>query len=79
MNRYIILLRGVNVGGKNILPMKELKSLLEHSGFKNVATYIQSINLILQADKRPARKIGTLIETTFGFNPDVLSFTEKEF
>ena len=79
MNRYIILLRGVNVGGNNILPMKELKSLLEDNGFKNVTTYIQSGNLVLQGDKCPEKRIADLIESQFGFRPAVLSLTESEF
>lgn len=49
MQSYLILLRGVNVAGKNILSMKELKSELEKCGFENAKTYIQSGNILLQS------------------------------
>lgn len=45
MTTYIALLRGINVGGANILPMKELASVLECIGLENVHTYIQSGNV----------------------------------
>lgn len=51
MNGYVILLRGVNVGGKNIVPMQGLKSCLEELGFANVSTYIASGNVILESEK----------------------------
>ncbi|MFT5235981.1 MAG: hypothetical protein ACI8SK_001675 [Shewanella sp.] len=79
MNRYIILLRGVNVGGNNILPMKELKYLLESNSFENVAYYIQSGNLVLRGDNHPEKKIADLIEAKFDFRPEVLALTESEF
>ncbi|MCZ6853076.1 MAG: DUF1697 domain-containing protein, partial [Gammaproteobacteria bacterium] len=48
MTTWIALLRGVNVGGKNILPMKELTRDLEKIGCSNVRTYIQSGNVVFQ-------------------------------
>lgn len=53
MNTYVILLRGINVGGKNTLPMTDLKTCLEELGFSQVTTYIASGNVILKSDKRP--------------------------
>lgn len=50
---YAVLLRGVNVGGKNKLPMAGLKKCLEELGFSNVSTFIASGNVILESDKRP--------------------------
>jgi uncharacterized protein (DUF1697 family) len=47
---YVVLFRGINVGGKNKMPMVELKALLTDLGFRNVRTYIQSGNAILQSD-----------------------------
>ena len=61
MNGYVILLRGINVGGKNIVPMVGLKSCLEELGFANVSTYIASGNVILESDK-PAIEIKAQIE-----------------
>ena len=49
MNRLIVLLRGINVSGRNKLPMKELRALLTSSDFQNVQTYIQSGNIILDS------------------------------
>lgn len=75
MARYVALLRGVNVGGKNKLPMKELAAIFEKTGCNNVQTYIQSGNVIFEcADKieifQP--KVGRAIERKFGFNPPFL-------
>ena len=50
MKTYVILLRGINVGGKNKIPMAELKLFLEEQGFKDVVTYIQSGNVVLRSD-----------------------------
>jgi len=79
VNRYIILLRGVNVGGKNLLPMKELKLLLESGGFESVETYIQSGNIILMGIKNPENDIGILIKDKFGFIPELVVLSENEF
>jgi uncharacterized protein (DUF1697 family) len=53
MNTYVILLRGINVGGKNKVPMTGLKKVLEDLGFAHVSTYIASGNVILKSDKHP--------------------------
>jgi uncharacterized protein (DUF1697 family) len=50
VNSYVILLRGVNVGGKNKIPMAELQQRLEELGFADVTTYIQSGNVILRSE-----------------------------
>ena len=44
--KYIGLLRGINVSGKNKIPMNELKQELENLGFENVITYLNSGNII---------------------------------
>jgi uncharacterized protein (DUF1697 family) len=49
MSRYVALLRGINVGGKNAVPMVRLRAVLEDLGFSEVATYIASGNVILDA------------------------------
>ena len=49
MKTYLLLLRGINVGGKNKIAMAELKRHLEEAGFMNVITYIQSGNVIVQS------------------------------
>jgi len=49
MKKYIVLLRGINVGGKNKISMKELKELLEEYGFLDVVTYINSGNIVFSS------------------------------
>ena len=59
--RYIVLLRGVNVGGKNKLPMAAFRTRLEAKGFENVTSYIQSGNIGLDS-KLEAKQVKYLIE-----------------
>lgn len=61
MNTYVVLMRGINVGGKNKVPMASLKKCLEELGFSNVSTYIASGNVILESDK-PTNEIQGQIE-----------------
>lgn len=61
MNSHVILLRGINVGGKNKISMTGLVKCLEELGFSNVSTYIASGNVILQSDK-PADEVKAQIE-----------------
>ena len=49
MNRYIALLRGINISGKNKIPMSELKNIFVEFGFENVATYLNSGNVIFSS------------------------------
>jgi uncharacterized protein (DUF1697 family) len=51
MARYLALLRGVNVGGKGMIKMADLKTALEAAGFDTVKTYIQSGNILFSSDK----------------------------
>jgi uncharacterized protein (DUF1697 family) len=54
--KYVALLRGINVGGKNIIKMNALKRMFEEMGFSDVITYIQSGNVIFkdgEKDKSP--------------------------
>jgi uncharacterized protein (DUF1697 family) len=50
MEKYIALLRGVNVGGKNKISMSELKTAFEEGGFADIRTYINSGNVIFSCD-----------------------------
>jgi len=61
MKSYVLLLRGINVGGKNNISMTELKFCLEEQGFEDVMTYIQSGNVILQSSL-DATALGQKIE-----------------
>jgi uncharacterized protein (DUF1697 family) len=81
MAQYVVLLRGINVGGRSSLPMKELTGLLEELGCENVRTYIQSGNVVLESsEKAPtlAGKIKAAVKALRGFEPEVLLLTAKE-
>ncbi len=66
--RYVLLLRGINVGGNNRVEMARLKALLENIGHTNVITYINSGNVIFDATSVPGRSfIEEQLEKEFGF------------
>lgn len=75
-NAYIALFRGINVGGKNRLPMKGLADILESLGCMKVATYIQSGNAVFLNPQRNravlAEAIGQNVMESCGFKPKVL-------
>lgn len=54
MTKYLVLLRGINVGGRNKVPMAALRELLESHGHTKVSTYIASGNAILSSDRSAA-------------------------
>ena len=72
----IALLKGVNVGGANALPMKDFVALLEELKLENIKTYIQSGNAVFRARKTDAARlpdrIKAGIEQRHGFAPDVI-------
>jgi len=76
MNVWIILFRGINVGGRNIVPMKTLIGLLESIGCTHVNTYIQSGNVVLRSSESNAEcfkgAIHSAIEEKLSFKPSVL-------
>lgn len=78
---HVALLRGINVGGKNILPMKELARMFADAGCTNVRTYIQSGNVIFEksaATTKLADMIAANIEKRFGFRiPVILRSSEQ--
>lgn len=58
---FVVLLRGINVGGKNKVPMAGLRTFLEDAGFTNVRTYIQSGNVLLDSTE-PAGAVQQVVE-----------------
>ena len=82
MRTYIALLRGINIGGHNILPMKELVTLLEALDLQDVKTYIQSGNVVFRSEEDdPAllsNKISAEIKQRYGFEPHVLLLELEE-
>lgn len=70
MRIYIALLRGINVGGKNIIKMSDLKRVFEDMGLCEVSTYIQSGNVLFKSDEQEEtlrKKIEHNINEAFGF------------
>ncbi len=82
MKAYIALLRGINVGGKNKLPMDVLVKTLEGLGAQSVKTYIQSGNVVFQYNEVDTIEfsitISLEIEKKCGFAPKVLLLTADE-
>ena len=59
---FVALLRGVNVGGNNMISMSSLKKSFEKLGFSDVSTYINSGNIIFKSKEADARKLEVKIE-----------------
>jgi uncharacterized protein (DUF1697 family) len=81
MKTYIALFRGINVGGNHMLPMKELKVVLEKNGCTDVRTYIQSGNVILTSASEAAqlaKRLTAAVSKSHGFAPRVLLLTRTE-
>jgi uncharacterized protein (DUF1697 family) len=80
MPNWILFLRGINVGGKHLLPMKELVPILWTFGFENIRTYIQSGNVVFQSSEEIPPGMGDTIaaeiESRKGFRPQVLLLNE---
>jgi uncharacterized protein (DUF1697 family) len=69
--KQIVLLRGVNVGGRNRVPMPALREALEAAGLEDVVTYVQSGNIVLSSSARPdalAREVEAVIADAFGLD-----------
>ena len=83
MHKWLVLFRGINVGGNNIVPMKQLVEVLDAAGCLRVSSYIQSGNVVLshqESDKQIlSMKIANLVENNFGFAPKVMLLNIKEF
>ena len=66
MARYVALLRGINVGGKNLIPMPALKTCFEIAGFTDVSTYIQSGNVLFSAPTTGQAALTKKVERAIG-------------
>jgi uncharacterized protein (DUF1697 family) len=82
MDRYVALLRGINVGGKNLIKMTELKTCLETQGFQGVVTYIQSGNVLFSSgeasSEKLVRRIESVLAATFRCEPRVVLRSRKQ-
>ena len=82
MTNYVALLRGINVGGKNLIRMPALKACFEENGFKDVATYIQSGNVLFaSSETRNATltdQIEAMLAEAFDYVPTVVVRSRKQ-
>lgn len=80
--KHAALLRAINVGGNNILPMKALAKIFADAGCRDVQTYIQSGNVVFTAPSKILKKlpetIADAIRSEFGFRPPVIVRSHHE-
>jgi len=79
--RYIVLLRGINVGGNHKVVMKELREHVEALNFVNVSTYLNSGNLLFDCEesiKVVEEKITELFSSTYDFDIPLLIKTQQQ-
>ena len=80
--QYLALLRGINVGGNNIIKMTDLKSCFENMGFTEVVTYIQSGNVLFKSAEKDkfklTRKIEKALSERFNYQSRIVVVTYKE-
>jgi uncharacterized protein (DUF1697 family) len=79
---HIALLRGINVGGKHRLPMKDLAGIFREAGCTDVRTFIQSGNVVFRVEdglaQRVASRVADTISGRFGFDAPVVTRTAAE-
>lgn len=82
MTTWVALLRGINVGGHHIVPMKDLRAILADLGYRDAKTYIQSGNCVFRSDESAAGAIAdaiaTAIDGRFGFKPAVFVLAAED-
>jgi uncharacterized protein (DUF1697 family) len=82
MPGYVALLRGINVGGKNLIKMPALKACFEANAFEDVATYIQSGNVLFASPETRAgeltQRIEAMLAESFGYQATVVVRTRRQ-
>ena len=81
MARYVALLRGINIGPRNRIAMPALREALAEAGFEDVATYVQSGNVVLTSRAKPdtvRRNVEQVIAERFGLEIAVLVRTRAD-
>ena len=82
MPKYLALLRGINVGGNNVIKMTDLKTCFEQMGFTDVLTYIQSGNVIFESAELNIDKLTIDVETKlserFSYASNVVLLTQQQ-
>ena len=81
--RFLALLRGINVGGKNIIAKDDLRDCFAGLGLSNVRTYIQSGNVIFQSEsasiKNLTAKIESALSSQFNYNAQAAVYSRKQY
>jgi uncharacterized protein (DUF1697 family) len=79
---YVALLRGINVGGKNLIRMVDLKASFEAAGFAEVSTYIASGNVLFRAPRSSSaalsRRIEGMLTKAFGYRASIVLRTHPQ-
>ena len=81
MSLYVALLRGINVGGKNLIKMTDLRTCFEDGGYEEVATYIQSGNVLFGSREKQAsltRRIEKMLAARFAYQASVVVRSEPQ-
>ncbi|OXA88299.1 DUF1697 domain-containing protein [Flavobacterium hercynium] len=82
MITHLVLLRGINVSGHNMMKMDALKTMLESIGFQNVRTYLQSGNVFVDTEEESASKVGFMIKQeifkVFGHEVPTIVITKED-
>lgn len=81
MGRYVVLLRGINVGGKNLIGMPALQAAFEAAGFADVQTYIQSGNVLVSTRERGAvlvPRIEAMLSGAFAYPASVVVLSRTQ-
>ena len=80
--QYLALLRGINVGGNNIIKMTDLKECFENMGFTDVVTYIQSGNVLFKSAEKDKLKLinktESVLSERFSYKSRIVAVTHKE-
>ena len=81
MTTHLVLLRGINVSGHNMMKMEALKTMLENIGFQNIRTYLQSGNVFVDSEEE-ASKVGFMIKQeifkVFGHEVPTIVITKED-
>ena len=81
--KYLALIRGINVGGKNILPKKLLKQAFLDLGYSNVLTYIQSGNILFRSKEtdlnRHVKNIEAIFSSRFSIQTRAVVYSETQY
>lgn len=83
MSSFVVLIRGINVGGNNLIKMEELSKSLQKASFSNIKTILASGNIILDSNESDesliAKKIQAIIKKDFDLSVPTLVFSSDEF